>query len=86
MSGRDIDVIVADPRGEELIVGECKWREHIDESQVIDTLKHRAGLFKGYRPVSHVLFTKHAASEGARRKFFDSNDVKLVTTDDLFQG
>ena len=82
----DIDVIAADPRGRAIVFGECKWREHVNETETIETLVRRAELIKGYRDKRYVVFSKHAASEGTSHKIDAREDLSWVTPDDLYDG
>ena len=80
----DIDIVVADEQGKQLIVGECKWRNRFNETEAIDVLRHRAGLIKGYECRKHVLFSKRPASEATARKANGEPDLLLVSADDLY--
>ncbi|MFR4548624.1 MAG: DUF234 domain-containing protein [Bifidobacterium breve] len=56
----DIDVVAADPLEQKLLIGECKWRNRFDETDMIESLKARVGLISGYRETSLIFFTKIA--------------------------
>ncbi len=64
----DIDVLAADPQGGRLLIGECKYRESFDETEVMRKLDLRMGLIKGYEVVSKVVFSKRPLSDATKLK------------------
>lgn len=80
----DIDLVAADDIDKQVILGECKWRESLNETEAINTLKGRQHLIPGYRDYWFYLFTKHAASSGTREKALEDGRVALVSIDEMY--
>jgi len=72
---QDIDVVVDSLNGKKLILGECKWRDNINQPQVLQTLAERAKIFSDYE-TEQWLFVKSGKT--------DNQAEKTITTDDLF--
>ena len=81
----DIDVIAADKPSKRILLGECKWRESLDETEALRKLEARAPLVKGYDQHSFALFTKNPVSDATKKKCASRNDLLLVSTADLFE-
>ena len=82
----DIDVVAADVRGKQLLVGECKWRNDFNETAALDTLEQRSRLLRGFACRQLILFTKLPVSAATARKAAAREDIRLVSADDLFSG
>lgn len=80
----DIDIVAINKIERELLVGECKWRNTLDESTAIQTLESRSELLRGYSKRYLALFTKKPASAGTRAKAENRDDLLLVSTADLY--
>lgn len=78
----DIDVVAANARRGELLVGECKWRNSFDETDAVKKLEHRAALLGEYRTTKYALFTKKGLAPATRVKL--SDDWMCVSTADLY--
>lgn len=55
---QELDIVVASVSGNELLVGECKWRNTFKVNQTIEVLNDRADYFDQYQTRKY-LFTKH---------------------------
>lgn len=65
----DIDIVMDNEPEHRLLLGECKWRNHIDETETVRTLKDRRRLIQGdYQDCQYYLFTKKPVSTGMQRK------------------
>ena len=65
----DIDIVMDNEPEKRLLLGECKWRNHVDETETVRTLKERRRLIQGdYRDCQYYLFTKKPVSAGTQRK------------------
>ena len=64
----DIDVIAADRQEKKILLGECKWRESVNETEALKNLEERVGLVKGYEDCWLYLFTKNPVTKGTARK------------------
>ncbi|PWG61868.1 ATP-binding protein [Bifidobacterium callitrichidarum] len=64
----DIDVIAADPETRSILLGECKWRNTLNETQTLDALRARTGLVRGYTDHRYALFTKKPVSQATQDK------------------
>lgn len=80
----DIDVVAADGKTKRAIVGECKYRISFDETEAIETLRHRAGLLKSYMPEQFMLFSKRELSSGSMRKLSADPSVHSVTLEQMY--
>lgn len=81
----DIDVVAANTRSGEMLVGECKYRESFDETEAMRELERRASLIRGYEPQCYYLFSKHALSTGTVEKVQKLPSWHLVTVEDLYR-
>ncbi len=82
----DIDVLAADPQGRRLLIGECKYREVFDETEVLQKLDARTGLVKGYTVASKFVFSKHALSDATRRKIAQDQDYGCIDLEGMYRG
>lgn len=84
----DIDVIAADPIDKRVLLGECKWRNAINETKVIDQLRRRAGLVPGYDvdDAEFALFTKEPVGETTRAKYANDERMRFVAVNELYRG
>lgn len=80
----DIDVIAANPRRKELLLGECKWRESFNETKAIEKLHSRARVFKDYDHACLALFTKHGVGEATKEKCARQGCI-FVAAADLYE-
>ncbi|PJM75696.1 ATP-binding protein [Bifidobacterium simiarum] len=64
----DIDIVMADSFNHRVLLGECKWRESLNETEAIDKLKARSPLIKERGDRLYYLFTKRPASEKTAAK------------------
>ena len=51
-----------------ILLGECKWRESVNETEALKNLEERVGLVKGYEDCWLYLFTKNPVAKGTARK------------------
>ncbi|MCL2221179.1 MAG: ATP-binding protein [Oscillospiraceae bacterium] len=72
---QDVDVVVDSLSGKKLILGECKWRDNINQPQVLQTLAERAKIFSDYE-TEQWLFVKSGKN--------DKQTEKIITADNLF--
>ena len=81
----DIDLVAANATMRQIACGECKWRSAFDETQAIETLRHRAALVRGgWQERYFYLFTKGDVSAGTRKKLEGAPDLEVVTAGDIF--
>ena len=66
-------------------MGECKYRESFDETEVMRELERRAVLVRGYEPKSFYLFSKHVLSSGTIQKTGGLPAWHLITVGDLYR-
>ena len=50
------------------MLGECKWRESISETEALKSLEERVDLIMGYEDCWLYLFTKNSVTKGTARK------------------
>ncbi len=80
----DIDLVVADDIDGGLLLGECKWRNEVNETDVVQTLLDRQRLIAGYRDRWSYLFTKRRVSDATAHKFANRPDIAFVCAEDLY--
>jgi hypothetical protein len=73
----EIDIVLAGD--EEILVGECKWRNGKVGSDVLNLLKARGELVRKNRRISYVLFSKSGFDESVEA----AENVLLFSSDDL---
>lgn len=64
----DIDVVAANERRGELLVGECKWRNRFDVRQVAKDLSHRAELLGAYDSTIYAIFSRNHLDSELKRE------------------
>ena len=79
----DIDVIAANPTSEEILLGECKWRNELNVAQTIAQLRAREGLVPGYDHTRFALFVKTDETAAAARQRHES-DLIVRSVNDMF--
>jgi len=72
---QNIDVLVDSLDGKKLILGECKWKDNIRQTQALRLLADRARLFSDYE-TQQWLFVKDIDVR-------EQTD-KIVTVDDMY--
>lgn len=80
----DIDVIAADRRDRTAIIGECKYRNSLDETRTIETLLDKRHLLAGYDVRRVALFSKNPAAQATREKYAD--EAMFISLEDLYGG
>lgn len=78
----DIDLVAADPASGDILLGECKWRNRLDETEAVEALLAREGLVKGYKRAWFMLFTKQPVSDATRAKY--QGRVMFLDVRDLY--
>ncbi len=82
----DIDLVAADPDSRQLLIGECKYRNAFDETEIIARLEGKRSLVSGYEATHMALFTKHPVSEATRRKSTDAENLLFVALEEMYTG
>lgn len=80
----DIDLVAADPMEHKLLLGECKWRNNVNETDMVTALRERVGLVKGYRETILAFFTKNPVHESTTAKYASDPDMIFVCANDMF--
>lgn len=80
----DIDIVMEDSINKQLLLGECKWRNTVNESETIATLQSRSPLIKSNYARQYVLFTKYKAGDATIAKAEQDNSLKLVDAEHMF--
>lgn len=80
----DIDVLAANKRKRQLAIGECKYRNSFNETQVIESLLEKEGLIKGYHAKWFYLFSKKTVSQKTKERYGET--VRFVSAADIFQS
>lgn len=74
----DIDIVVGDSINGKLLLGECKWRNEVNETEAIATLRGRSRLVGKDEERLFVLFTKYPAYPATKKKAQADPDLLLV--------
>lgn len=80
-----IDVVAADEIDRKLLVGECKWRNNLNETETLSTLQDRCRLLPGYNAYERYLFTKVPCFEATQKKAQADSALHLVSVDQMFE-
>lgn len=78
----DIDVIAADAPSKTILLGECKWRNKLNETETIEALRDRVGLVRGFATTYLAIFTKNPIGEATRAKY---PELIARSVNDLYQ-
>lgn len=81
----DIDVVAANPRCGQLLLGECKWRNQFNESEVFKKLENRRFLVGDYGETWFALFSKNPVGDENCRAHAGGN-VLFVDAEELYRG
>ncbi|KAB5608320.1 ATP-binding protein [Bifidobacterium jacchi] len=79
----DIDVVMTDSINHKVLLGECKWRKHLNETEAIDRLKARAPLIKENGDRLYYLFTKHPVTAATRAKAEADPTLTIVDAEEM---
>ena len=66
-------MIAADAPSKTILLGECKWRNNLDETETIESLRDRVGLVRGFAATHLAVFTKKPLSKATRAKYPNSS-------------
>lgn len=78
----DIDVVAANPRRSQLLLGECKWRADFDETEALRKLEQRRSLVGDYAHVWFALFSKRPVHQVTRAK---SSETIFADVEELYR-
>lgn len=79
----DIDVVAADDAAGKLLLGECKWRNAVNETKMIEALKERVGLIRGYDETLLAFFTKNPVSSATKTRYAGDEGMMFVCAQDM---
>lgn len=82
----DIDVVMADSFNHKVLLGECKWREHLNETEAIDRLKARSPLIHENGERLYYLFTKRRVSEATAAKAAADPTLTLIDAETMLSN
>ncbi len=80
----DVDVVLANSKTGQIMIGECKWTKEKVSGRDIRILLGRDHLFPAYSDRYYYCFSKSGYSESASRLAAENGRLQLVTLDDLF--
>lgn len=81
----DIDVVAVDQIEKKALLGECKWRNQINESEVLSMLMDRKRLVQGFRDYWFYVFTKMPVGEQSARRASDLGFARYVSIEEIYQ-
>lgn len=79
----DIDVIAANRRKKQILLGECKWRNSFDDVAEIKKLMEKDYLLPEYNERYYYLFSKVPFSKNALLLKEENPRLKLITIEDI---
>lgn len=77
--------IMGEKDSDSAVFAECKWRNENVDSDVLETLVDRSGLFH-YTKMHYFLFSKTGFTKGCVEKAGEMGNVTLVTYDDIVKS
>ena len=80
----DIDVVAIDQIDRRALLGECKWRNEIDEAAVLSTLVDRRRLIPGYEDYWLYVFTKRRVGAKSLARAEELGHARYVSVDEMF--
>lgn len=80
----DFDVIAADRKQKKIVLGECKWKKQIDDTDEIDNLLNKTYLLPEYTDRYYYFFSKIPFSSKAKELANINERLTLVTLDEMF--
>lgn len=80
----EIDILAADD--ENVIFGECKWRNEPVGIGVLNDLTEKSGLFRQYKSIYYMLFSKSGFTEELEETAGKMGNVKLVDLEKMFEA
>lgn len=79
----DFDVVAANRTDKKIILGECKWKNKINDVAEIEKLIGKEHLLSEYKDRYYYFFSKVPFTKEAKQ--LKNQNIKLVTTDMLFK-
>lgn len=80
----DVDVVMANKYEGSVLLGECNWRNEINEQQEIAKLMQKGELFPDFQQRYYAFFSKVDYSTSAKQIKAQHNNLALYTVDDMF--
>ena len=80
----DIDIVADNKFKKSILLGECKWRNQIDDIMEIKKLMSKKYLLPQYENYYFIFFSKVEYSAGAKQLEKENTNLKLVTLDMIF--
>lgn len=80
----DIDIIADNKRSKKVIIAECKWKNHLDDINEIRKIISKKHLFPQYDERYYYFFSKIPFTEQAKQFAKDTQNLTLLTQQDLF--
>lgn len=77
---------MADSFNHKVLLGECKWREHLNETEAIDRLKARSPLIHENGERLYYLFTKRRVSEATAAKAAADPTLTLIDAETMLSN
>lgn len=82
----DIDLVAADPAEKRILLGECTWRNAVNETEMIESLRERIGLIGGYKETTLAFFTKNPVHESTMAKYRGDPGMMFISANDMFDA
>jgi hypothetical protein len=78
----DFDIVAANRGGKQIILGECKWKNRLNDVTEIQKLMSKEHLLSEYSDRYYCFFSKAPFSKSAKK--LEGERLKLITADMLF--
>ncbi|NMN02454.1 ATP-binding protein [Bifidobacterium panos] len=79
----DIDAVAANSQTSEILLAECKWKNDLNVSETIATLRSRANLIPGYEKHHFALFVKTDGLASIARRQRGDKELMVVSANDI---
>lgn len=80
----DFDLVLANRQGKQIVLGECKWKNSLDDVGEIKKLMEKTHLLPEYNERWYYFFSKIPFSGNANKLANSEKCLKLITADMLF--
>ncbi|MDR2570401.1 MAG: ATP-binding protein [Oscillospiraceae bacterium] len=84
-SQTEIDFIAYGENEEQVIFGECKWRNEELDVGIVKDLIERCRMFRQYRQKYYYFFSKSGFTLGVHELAKGRSDIRLITFKDMFE-
>lgn len=81
----EIDIIAASKIENKVIFAECKYRNELTDIEILNTLKRKSDLIKGYDDKYYMLFSKSGFTNALKVAAEKSKNIILIDLEKIFE-